>query len=427
MPNSEGKGFVDYVLWGDDGKPLGARRGQAHADATPRVGQQQAKLYADCLETAVRPAAGHLLLQRLRALDLGRRELSAAPGAGLLQEGRAGAADPAAHEPQAAGRRRRSTTRSSSATTRRAPSAASARRSRRDHERKALLVMATGAGKTRTVIALCDLLMRCNWAKRVLFLADRVALVNQAVNAFKTHLPDASPVNLVTEKDDRGPRLRLDLPDDDGPDRRDDGRPAALRRRALRPRHHRRGAPLGVPEVPGDLRLLRLAARRPDRHAEGRGRPQHLRPVRPGDAACRPTPTRSTRRCSDGFLVPPRAVSVPLKFQREGIKYDDLSEEEKEQWDALEWDEDGSVPDRVEAAGGQQVAVQQGHRRQGARAPDDARPEGRRRRPARQDDHLRQEPGARRVHRRALRRELPALQGRVRPRHHLQDANTRRA
>ena len=51
--------------------------------------------------------------------------------------------------------------------------------------------MATGAGKTRTVIALCDLLMRCNWAKRVLFLADRVALVNQAVSAFKTHLPDA--------------------------------------------------------------------------------------------------------------------------------------------------------------------------------------------------------------------------------------------
>ena len=42
-------------------------------------------------------------------------------------------------------------------------------------------MMATGAGKTRTVIALCDLLMRCNWVKRVLFLADRVALVNQAV------------------------------------------------------------------------------------------------------------------------------------------------------------------------------------------------------------------------------------------------------
>lgn len=39
----------------------------------------------------------------------------------------------------------------------------------------------------------------------------------------------------------------------------------------------------------------------------------------------------------DKFLVPPRAVSVPMKFQREGIAYKDLSEEEKERWDAIEW------------------------------------------------------------------------------------------
>ena len=51
---------------------------------------------------------------------------------------------------------------------------------------------------------------------------------------------------------------------------------------------------------------------------------------------------------ADRFLVPSKPVSVPLKFQREGIKYDELPEEDKEQWDALEWDEDGSVPDRVE-------------------------------------------------------------------------------
>ena len=60
--------------------------------------------------------------------------------------------------------------------------------------------MATGSGKTRTVIALVDQLMKANWVKRVLFLADRTALVNQAVNAFKTHLPGATTVNLVTEK-----------------------------------------------------------------------------------------------------------------------------------------------------------------------------------------------------------------------------------
>jgi type I restriction enzyme R subunit len=51
----------------------------------------------------------------------------------------------------------------------------------------------------------------------------------------------------------------------------------------------------------------------------------------------------------DGYLVPPKAVSVPLEFQREGIKYDELSEEEKDQWDAVEWDDEGNVPDRVEA------------------------------------------------------------------------------
>jgi type I restriction enzyme R subunit len=50
----------------------------------------------------------------------------------------------------------------------------------------------------------------------------------------------------------------------------------------------------------------------------------------------------------DGFLVPPKAVSVPLHFQREGIKYDELSDDEKERWDAIEWDEDGNVPRTVE-------------------------------------------------------------------------------
>jgi len=52
----------------------------------------------------------------------------------------------------------------------------------------------------------------------------------------------------------------------------------------------------------------------------------------------------------DGFLVPPKAVSVPLKFQREGITYAELSEDDKDQWDALEWDDEGNVPDRVESA-----------------------------------------------------------------------------
>ncbi|MDB9435642.1 type I restriction endonuclease [Dolichospermum lemmermannii CS-548] len=47
MPNSSGTGFVDYVLWGDDGKPLAVVEAK-RTRTDPRSGQQQAKLYADC-------------------------------------------------------------------------------------------------------------------------------------------------------------------------------------------------------------------------------------------------------------------------------------------------------------------------------------------------------------------------------------------
>ncbi len=53
-----------------------------------------------------------------------------------------------------------------------------------------LLVMATGTGKTRTCIAFTDALMRAGWAERVLFLVDRIALRDQALEAFKEHLPN---------------------------------------------------------------------------------------------------------------------------------------------------------------------------------------------------------------------------------------------
>jgi type I restriction enzyme R subunit len=53
---------------------------------------------------------------------------------------------------------------------------------------------------------------------------------------------------------------------------------------------------------------------------------------------------------ADEFLVPPRSISVPLKFQRDGIDYNSLTDEEKAEWDAIEWDEDGVIPDRVESA-----------------------------------------------------------------------------
>jgi type I restriction enzyme R subunit len=52
---------------------------------------------------------------------------------------------------------------------------------------------------------------------------------------------------------------------------------------------------------------------------------------------------------ADGWLVPPKTISVPLRIMRSGLRYDELSEEEKDQWDMLEWGED-EIPDSIESA-----------------------------------------------------------------------------
>jgi type I restriction enzyme R subunit len=193
---------VDYVLWGDDDRPLALVEAK-RTRRDPRVGQQQARLYADCLERRFgqRPVIFYSNGYEHWLWD----DTSYPPRSvqGFLTKAELELTI------------QRCTTRLSLASTKIDPAIVeryyqthAIRRIgeafERDHERKALVVMATGAGKTRTVIALRDLLMRCNWVKRALFLADRVALVNQVTNAFKRHLPTSSPVNLVTEKDAEG-------------------------------------------------------------------------------------------------------------------------------------------------------------------------------------------------------------------------------
>ncbi len=69
----------------------------------------------------------------------------------------------------------------------------------RQTSRKALLVMAPGSGKTRTVIALCDVLLRYGWVRNILYLADRSAPATQAMRSFSQWLPELSVVNLCGE------------------------------------------------------------------------------------------------------------------------------------------------------------------------------------------------------------------------------------
>jgi type I restriction enzyme, R subunit len=346
MPNGTGVGAVDYVLWGTDGKPLGLLEAK-RTRKDPRVGQQQAKLYADCLEKMFgqRPVIfytngyEHWIWDDLRSpprrvegfytrdelqLIIQRRESRRLPSALDV--------DDKIVERYYQHRAIRKVVESFD----------------RDGLRKSLLVMATGSGKTRTAVALCDLLMRANWVKRVLFLADRRVLVKQAVNAFKQHLPSATTVNLLTEKNEHGRvyvstySTMMGLIDETV-----EGRRAfsvghfdlVIIDEAHRSVYRKYGAIFSY----FDCYLLGLTATPKD---EVDRDTYHLFDLERG----LPTDAYSLDEAvSDGFLVLAKAVSVPLKFVRDGMKYDDLSEEEKIEWDEMDWSEAGPPPLRVDA------------------------------------------------------------------------------
>ena len=208
--------------------------------------------------------------------------------------------------------------------------------------------MATGSGKTRTVIALVDLLMRAGWVKRVLFLADRVALVNQAAGAFKAHLPDSAPVNLVTERTSEGRVFLSTYPTMmnliDG---KQEGKakfgPGHFDLIVIDEAHRSVYQRFRAIFEYFDSFLVGLTATPKDEIDKNTYSLFDLEDGVPTDAYS------LDEAVADGYLVPPKAISVPLKIVRSGLRYDDLSEEEKDQWDMLEWGED-EIPDSVEAA-----------------------------------------------------------------------------
>ncbi|MDD5206241.1 MAG: DEAD/DEAH box helicase family protein, partial [Desulfobacterales bacterium] len=194
--------------------------------------------------------------------------------------------------------------------------------------RKALLVMATGTGKTRTAIALVDVLQRAGWVKRALFLADRLSLVNQAVGAFKAHLPESSPVNLVTEKDTEGrvyvctypTMLNLIDQTDGGEARFSVGHfDLVIIDEAHRSVYQKYGAIFRY----FDSLLVGLTATPREEVDRNTYELFELEPGVPTDAY------ELERAVADEFLVRPSMQQVDLKFPREGIDYDSLSEEEK--------------------------------------------------------------------------------------------------
>ena len=198
MPNTQEIGHVDYVLYGENGKPLAVVEAK-RTSKDAKIGQQQAKLYADCLEKeyAQRPIIYYTNGKEIYMWDdlsYPERKVS-----GYYTQ----------DELQLLIRRRDSKENlehiyiANNIANRpyQLEAVKKACESFEQKHRRALVVMATGTGKTRTAISLVDVLTSKNWVQNVLFLADRTELVKQAEKNFKKLLPDMSCCNLLSSKD----------------------------------------------------------------------------------------------------------------------------------------------------------------------------------------------------------------------------------
>ncbi len=188
QPTNSGKGYADYVMWGNNGKPLALLEAKKTA-ASVETGCQQARIYADGLEKMFgqRPiifysngfetyiwndaqkepprriygiyskdSLEYAIAQRIQKKEL----LQIKPKIDIVDRGYQLQAIKAVSERFAM------------------------------NYMKSLMVLATGTGKTRIAIALCDVLIHAGWVKRILLLCDRKELRKQANKAFRDFLPN---------------------------------------------------------------------------------------------------------------------------------------------------------------------------------------------------------------------------------------------
>ena len=345
MPSATGKGYVDYVLWGSDGLPLAVVEAK-RTRRSPHEGQEQARLYADALEREFgrRPIIYYTNGYTHEIWDDASgyppravQGFATADQLELLIQRRSNRR-PLASEPvdtEIAGRYYQ---------VRAISAVGNAFDSRQRH---ALLVMATGTGKTRTSVALVKQLMNAGWVKNVLFLADRTALVDQAHKAFLTHYPESGPVNLLKEPDKPGRVSFCTYQTMLGLIQKVDGE-----QRLLGPGHfdlviideaHRSVyAKYGYIFEYFDSLLLGLTATPKDEVDHNTYRLFQLEDGVPTDAYS------LDQGITDGYLVPPKGVSVGTTFLRRGIRYEDLSDDDKDAWDMIDWGDDGP-PDSIDA------------------------------------------------------------------------------
>ncbi len=219
------------------------------------------------------------------------------------------------------------------------------------NRRKALLVMATGSGKTRTVIALCDVLLKHGWVKNILFLADRTSLVTQAKRAFVNLLPDLSVTNLCEEKDNYAAHCVFstyqtmynvidEVNDDEGKLFTSGHFDLVICDEAHRSIYNKYKDMFNYFDAP----LIGMTATPKDEIDKNT---YEIFELQEG------VPTYGyelAQAVTDGFLVDYISVETKMKFIEQGIAYDELSEEDKAQYEETFENEDGDLPERINSS-----------------------------------------------------------------------------
>ena len=350
MPNKSEVGYADYVLFGRDNKPLAVLEAKRTCVDVSK-GRQQAKLYADLLEKEYgrRPVIflsngfdtriwdDKFYPERRVASVYSRRDLEKLFN---LRTGRT-SLKYVSVDKNIAGRYYQE-----------GAIKAVCRAFDEENRRKALLVMATGSGKTRTVMALCDVLLQHSWVKNILFLADRNSLVTQAKRSFVNLMPTLSVTNLCEERDNCDAHCVfstyqtmmncIDNVKDDEDNKLftvghfdliicDEAHRSIYNK--YRDIFNYFDAPLvGLTATPKDevekntYEIFEL----PD------GQPTYGYEL--------------AQAVKDGYLVDYMTVETKLKFLEKGITYEDLSEEEKAEYEATFTDENGEVPEKINSS-----------------------------------------------------------------------------
>lgn len=350
MPNNAGVGYEDYVLYGANGKPLAVVEAK-RSSKDPKVGQQQAKLYADCLEKqfnqrpvifftngfetylwddfngySERRVYGFFKKEELQLLV--DRRYSRRPLKDLQIKD------------------------SISNRYYQKEAIISVCEALERKQRKMLLVKATGTGKTRTAISIVDVLARHNWVKNILFLADRKALVKQAKNNFSKLLPDLALCNLLDNRDNPEearmifstyPTMMNAIDDTKSKDGKRLFTPGHFDLIIVDESHRSIYKKFKAIFDYFDAYLLGLTATPKDEIDKNTYSIFDLESGAPTYAY------ELEKAVDDGFLVSYETLEYESKLMKDGVKYDELSEEDKEAYEDT-FEDDESIGDEISSS-----------------------------------------------------------------------------